>query len=83
MNIEILFKQTTSKRFKCKWCKGSICGEDGYVKINDIGSGGWVKDSITICMKCFKYKLKNLEKFTVNKSEKYKLLIKRTILKKL
>ena len=82
--VEILFKQTTSKRIKCKKCRCSVDGEDGYIKIH-LNYRKWDKadNRVAICMDCWWKFFEEIEKEKVNKTKTYGELVKLGILKKL
>lgn len=84
MDLDILFKQTTSERVKCRVCSNSVKGEEGYIKINlsNMGYyGRWTEKRIVICMDCFKGYLDNITKAKENKSEAYRKRVRMRILK--
>jgi len=82
--VEILFKQTTSKKIKCKKCRCSVDGENGYIKIN-LNFRNWKKTDVrvAICMDCWGKFFNGIEKAKLNKTKTYGKLVKLGILKKL
>ncbi len=85
-DLDILFKQTTSEKIKCKMCRKSVVGEEGYIKIN-IYNNGWdwknLERQIVICNECFKEWLDGITTATAKKKESYNKLVKTKILKSL
>ena len=86
-SIDILFKQTTSERIKCKFCSSTVDGEDGYIKINiNLVYARWGATSdrrIVICNNCFKHLTDRITKAKENKKESYNKLVKTKVLKSL
>lgn len=87
-NLDILFKQTTSERIKCKICCGRVDGEDGYIKINFYNFGvGWYSGNtdrrIVICNKCFKEWTDKITTARDKGGESYNKMVKTKILKSL
>ncbi len=87
INLDIVFKQTTSERIKCRFCRKSVDGEDGYIKINiDNFDGSWYSNytkRLVICNKCFKEYLDKITTATEKKKESYNKLVKTKILRSL
>lgn len=82
VNIDISFKQTTSNWVKCRKCGDSVCGEDGYMKIN-FSFGKWtaIDKRIVFCMDCWGEYFEEIEKAKINKTKTYENLVKLGILK--
>lgn len=88
LDLDIIFKQTTSERVKCKFCSSSVDGEDGYIKINfysvDYGYyGKSVEKRIVVCNKCFYEWMGNITKAKKNKKKSYNKMVKTKILRSL
>jgi len=84
IDMDISFKQTTSKRFKCRGCSSCVDGVDGYIKIRLYRHGAYTEnDMIVMCNKCFGEWMDEIEKMRVNKAKNYEGLIKKGILKSL
>jgi len=88
LDLDIVFKQTTSDRIKCKFCSKSVNGENGYIKINlhSWGNGYYGRHTekrIVVCNACFKEWLDKITIATKNLKESYDKLVKTKILKSL
>lgn len=90
IDLDILFKQTTSERIKCKICSSRVNGEDGYIKINfnDSERSGWynataIRKKIVVCNKCFKKWTDKIATARGKKDESYNKMVKTKILKSL
>lgn len=88
LNLDIVFKQTTSKRIKCKFCTSFVEGEKGYIKINLSYKntnlwGSYQEKRIPLCHTCFKKWMDKIATATENKKESYNKLVKTKILKSL
>ena len=86
-DLDILFKQTTSENVKCKFCRKSLNGADGYIKMTVYAKQdrmwGAIEKRVAICNKCFKRWLDGITIASENKEEAYKKLVKNKILKSL
>ncbi len=83
--VDIVFRQTTSQNLKCKFCRTSVEGEDGYIKIN-IYSGKWynyVEKYLIICKECFKHRTDRILVDMEKRKESYNKLVKTKILRSL
>ncbi len=86
LDLDIVFRQTTSERIKCKICEKSVNGEDGYIKIcsyNNNGWGNYIGKRRVICPNCFKVWMNNIATATDKKKESYNKLVKTKIIKSL
>lgn len=87
LDLDISFKQTTSENIKCRICRESVNGQDGYIKVNlyDFGdSSHWSVDrKIVVCNKCFQEWLDNITTAKGKQKESYNKLVKTKILKSL
>ncbi len=86
IDLDISFKQTTSDIIKCKFCRKSVVGEEGYIKINLYDWGiDWKRyeKRIVLCNECFKEYLDNITTATAKKKESYNKLVKTKILRSL
>ncbi len=84
--IDIVFKQTTSERIKCKFCSKSVEGEDGYIKINSYNDNTWcnyIERYLVICKECFKHRTDEIATATEDKKASYNKMVKIKILKSL
>lgn len=88
MAINVLFKQTTSEKIKCRKCRRSVEGKDGYIKINlnfymimGWSRRAWKEKKIAVCMGCFRKWSNGIIDGEKNKEETYNKLVKTKILK--